>query len=465
MKFACFIWIAFLGVFFCACTEKTSPTLDNEGPLKKAQSLYEEKKWQSAAIEFDSVLKSCNEIEEIEARLGSIVCRLLDKNSEWEEQIKLWKVGTRGYWHGMSFTVLESISLDKRDDFDEVLKKTDIPFGHFLLIQFLLLEGYENSIPLVVEKMPSYRNLAWDLLLLTAWQKLKEKQGNDREALFDLIYQNAVSPEQKAEATYGILLGNFFSPENKKDVICPDAWEYYVDLKKISFFRSSSPISVYQEFLTKSSIALQSPLVFCDLLFTFGGYLSDPVPVWEKGILFLESHKPKEDVSNLKAVCDCLKKRFSHAMGWSYLMKGDFENAQKHFLLESQDGKKEKEEIALALIAWKQGTSLVDIVKQFSPTSWKEEYFLGGRKVSFYRLPSREAKREEFQKLWNDPIHKIAFLFLDIFCLTGDGRSAHILLDQIVSEFPEEIYSLYMAEEENIPRDPYAENQIWEKLD
>lgn len=464
MKLSCIIGIAFLSLFLCSCNEEKINTSAQEDPLQKARTYYEEKNWEKASIEFDLAAKSCHGIDQDEARLGSIVCRLFDKQSSWEEKINLWKPETRGYWHGKSFTTMETIPLDRRDGFYEIMKREDIPLAYFLLMQFVLLEGHEHFVSSIIEKMPLHKNLAWDLALLSAWENLKQKQGNEGESLFEIIYQNAISPEQKEEAACGILLGNFFAPEKKKEILFPSGWDYRMDLKKISVFRSSSPIHDFQVTLEKTNLSLQQSLIFCDILFTFGGFLPDPVPVWEKGLDFLNESKGKFTEENQK-LYDASRKRFWSAIAWFYWIKGDLEKAGKNFIFETHDGKKEKEDIGQALIAWKQDISLSDIAKQFSSAQWKEEYFVGGKKISFYRLASREKKRAEIEKLWNDPLHKIAFILFDIFCLTGDGRSAHILLDQIVSEFPENIYSLYMAEEENIPKDPYAENQIWEKLD
>ncbi|NUM32992.1 MAG: hypothetical protein HUU50_00465 [Candidatus Brocadiae bacterium] len=465
MKLSCIICLSLLSLLFCSCNDQSSTTVKEQEPLQKARSLFEEKKWDKAAEEFDLAQKTQSGMDQDEAQLGSIVCHLLSQNPRWEEQIKLWQPGMRGYWHGKSFTAIESIPLDKRDAFYDILKKEDMPFSYLLLVQFLLLEGYENSVSAVVEKMPQHKKLAWDFILLTAWENLKQKQGNEGEVLFEVVYQNAVSQEQKDEAIYGILLGNFFTPERKKEISFPKLWEYRLDLKKISAFRSSSPLNVYRSPLEKDGLSLQQHIVFCDMLFSFGGFLLEPVNLWEQGLAYLDKYKQDFLANNQQEAYDCLRKRFYHAIAWFHCIKGDLEKAGNRFVFETLEGKKEREDLGFALILWKQGHPLSDIVKQLSSVAWKEEYFVGGRKFSFYRLPSRENKRSEIEKLWAEPYHKIAFILFDVFCLTGDGRSAHILLDQIVSEFPENIYSLYMAEEENIPKDPYAENQIWEKLD
>lgn len=464
--------MAFALCLLCGCGEKEKAVLSSDPDgLKKARSLYQAENFTQAAqafLQFKDISPQASSEEKEEATLGRLVCLLLAKQP-WEKEMESWKPQGRGFWAGKSFIALENIPLEKREYFHPLLRKPDFPLAHFLLLQLLFMHQRLECLPTVICNMREYQKEAWDFVLMTAWAKARKEDFAQATSIFAIVQgQSSLTPAQKEEARQGLaLMPVLASPRSASEVAFPESRELYLELQPIDFFRASSPLSAYEGKITDGN--LLSSMRMVDLLFLFGGISNNPLSLWQKGLEFLEARQSEFDKLHQEAAYQTLRMRFLFSMAWIAFLQENFEAAEKQFslgLADSQSQPLEEEgKLGLALLSWKKGASLTEAQNPLLSNAWEESYWLGGRKFSLYRIAERESRRQEIEKLCEQKQHRLDFIFLDILLLLGDGRSAHQLLDQIVSEYPEEIHTVYMAEEQNIPKDPYAENQIWEKLD
>ena len=95
----------------------------------------------------------------------------------------------------------------------------------------------------------------------------------------------------------------------------------------------------------------------------------------------------------------------------------------------------------------------------------QHSYWLGGKPISL--LVEKRRPQKAWQKvLQKNSQHKVYLVLLDTLCRLGEGRSAYALLGTLMSDFEDaDLISLYEKEDKNIPKDVYAENKIWEKID
>ena len=104
-----------------------------------------------------------------------------------------------------------------------------------------------------------------------------------------------------------------------------------------------------------------------------------------------------------------------------------------------------------------QENSLELLTKELSKIVWEDEIWIAGKRFAFLRTEERKKYTEQFQKL---PLeNKKQLLIFDALCILGDSRSAYGLLGDIMPKLSKENQEIFIVEENNIPNDPYAENQ------
>ena len=393
---------------------------------------------------------------------------MLAGNYAWQKSLEKWKPGVRYYWDGKSHSILDGISTKQGKYFLEIIEKQKEVRPKLFVLSFLLKEKHLGMIPFFVMNFKN-ADIAWELCLAAAWQKIKQGKNGQASSLFDLAKQSNLKKELKSEVSYGsilakVLMGIRLRFQDKRAL--KGKTSYKIGKNKVDFFRDYSTLTQYKSSLTK----LPVEFLIADMCFVLGRNSSKRRFIWQKGLRFLGRHKKK--FSGEKAeIYQCLMDRFKIAMSWSYFIIGKYNESQKIFKTFVVDKAKkiwhDEAQLGLCLISWKQESDLEDIVEKYKPISWPS-YGLGGRKISFFRTTIRDKNRKAIENLCKKQTkHQIYLVVLDALCILGDGEASKKLLADVMEQVAKnpDVQSLYLAEQVNIPKNVYAENQIWEKLD
>ena len=467
-----------IALLLVSCWEQPGKPASKDAPQKDilahAHAFYRQHKFQQSLAMFSNCLSvkaghPDDKSRRQEAALGMAICRLLTANDQWPTSMGKWTIGSRGYWQGQTFTVLEGLAPSVRLHFEKKLAATGHDCGLWLLLRLALRHRHYPILPRIIARIEE-GELAWRYCLAFGWSLLKDNSYSAASLLFDSLLRTSASGKTcHEEARYGLVVARILENGQKQQIISlPRGWRYRLDLSAIDFFRPGSPMHEYQENLTRLPFPVVAELVLADSLYILGGKAKNKIDVWERGDRYLEA---AECPATLTAIYSCCRTRFRLAMAWRYLITGSRENARRIFTGCLKAGNIERQwqweaRLGLALLAFKQDQELEAASALLAGWQPGRHYWLGGKKFDFYRLSGRARRREAIERMCDDGKHRIYLTMLDALCLLGDGRTAQTMLGNIVAASGDSTTKeIYLAEEVNIPIDAYAENQIWEKPD
>jgi hypothetical protein len=444
-----------------ACGKDSQVKVDKApSTLGVAYNDYQKQDYAKAHTEFFALSQKSNlsKDKQHEAMLGSVICAILAGDEQWQNYLSNWSVEERYFWQSQSFDAVDGL-VGKNLEYFRSLPLTPEDKKLFFVLHFLIQQKHHPFIQTVAKKLSE--NKDWkNFCLAHAWGKLIQGKYQEGIQIFQSIMD--VMPEKATDIEQGILMGQLLLGKMPKNI----PWQK-LPTKKYSFgviykevFRSSSPIQP----IAKASDKNLQMLTFIDSIYTFGKLTQQSNHVWQTGINTIDGW---EDFSPQWA--QLTKQRFFAAISWQHLIAGNYPEARKGFeeLSSNENEHLQKEgELGLAILYWKEEFSLDEIDNNIGK-SWPI-YWLGGKKFNFYRIQDRLHRQKEIDQLANTKGEHLSYLILlDVLCLLGDGRSANSLLSNVIENHTNTANTkqLYMAEQNYIPKDSYAENQIWEKMD
>lgn len=398
-----------------------------------------------------------------EARLGIILCHVFSSKSNatvWEK----WMPDNRLYWQGTCFSIGEtchaSISSEWISSQDKSLLLLEFLCNHNEL--WLLFQNNLNSFiqQYVAEK---YKKLSWDFILCTGWKQLRKNCFSDAIPFFKQSLQYSLTEEQKEESEYGLSITNILLGQ---DMTCKKNTLFYrMELKKVSLFRNHSLLSYYakqQSQLKQEDIPY---FIHADLLYQLGLIASNPFNIWFQSTKWLNQCPMSSDELS-QQIKNVVHYRFVSAEAWTKATSGHWKESKKIWdSLSNVDVPfRYEKDFAEVLYAWEVENSFDAVIEKIHTIHWNNYIWIAGRKFSFFRLPYRQKHKATYDQLSLERQKQL--LVFDGLCILGDSRGAYGFLGTIIASLSnEENKEIYLLEEENIPNDPYAENQIWETLD
>lgn len=448
--------------------------------MAEARQFYQNRQFSLASQEFWQYTKGIatpqpeQELEWLEAQLGAVLCGILANDSHWTEKWESCKLQQRGSWQGKFFTYLEYITPVREQYFRQHSSDQTLPAREFLLIQLMLQENHIQFLPQVIKntRQPA---LLWDFCLLVSWDWIKQGKFAQAQTVLAVCKQNA-TPIQAQESDDGIEIIGILQDRIPASLTgsantalqSPRRLEYSLELHPLQLLRPTSPLFAYEKAI-QSHPEHWKNLILADQLFCIGAGAKNHAFFWSQGtkfILALENSAP----SDMKPVYHAQLCQLNVAMAWDSINQGDLSEAQAIFekYLDSKGTPWYQEaRLGLAILAYKQGKPLSELLPELEDVEIGWEYWLGGNKISFDRLAER--------KTWQAPLEKdkiarpcqTALILFDVFCLLGEGYHAKTLLAQIAKiPSPHPISNpILKMEEANIPQDSYSVCRIWEKLD
>ena len=426
-------------IALCACSDKTqiAQNDNNDNFLQKARESYSKKQFAESASLFVKAQKAKQPSEICEAQLGEILC-LVALSNKFKEKIDTWDVGRLYYWKGYSLDPFSEIPVSYQQKFQNTS-----PHKLFHILDLLLETGHDKSIKLFLQTYPQ-PNLQ-TFILAKAWYALENNSYNEAQRLFSFvdIDNEHLLTRQSGILLTKVLLKKQVTPSDLKDIM---ANKY--------FFIANKQVD----------IDANEQSIVGNMLFHFGVMAKHSIPIWEQGKTFVAQNAN----SISQEAHDDYLQLFSLATAWKLFTKGDLESAKQNFQQIINNKKKLSRfceaHLGLAVIQWMQEEDYEELHPHFS---WLKQhsYWLGGKSISL--LSEKRRPQEAWQKvLEKNSQHKVYLVLLDTLCRLGEGRSAYALLGNLMSDFEDaDLISLYEKEDKNIPKDVYAENKIWEKID
>ncbi|WP_372369054.1 hypothetical protein [Candidatus Uabimicrobium sp. HlEnr_7] len=426
-------------ILFCSCTDKTQVTHEesNEDFLYQARICYSKKEFQKSASLFTKAQKREQKSEVLEAQLGEILC-LIALNSNFKAKINTWHIERLYYWQGHSLDPLDEIPTSYQEYFRQ-LQIEDYKLYHIL--DLLLETGQDQSVQNFLQSFPQAR--LKNFIVAKAWFALQSNLYDEAHRLFNMVNANKDLTIKSGILLTNILLKKPVSSSDLKSI--KDKKQFYIANKQV-------PINDDE----KSIIS--------NMIFHLGVVAKLSIPIWEQGKAFVSRNKKniQEEAHN-----DYLQ-LFSLAVAWKLITKGNLSSAKQSFQKIINNKKKlsrfYEAHLGLAIILWMEEEDYEELHPHFT---WLKgnNYWLGGRSISIL-LKERRPKQMWQKLLQEHSEHKAYLVVLDTLCRLGEGRSAHALLGTLMSDFENaDLISLYEKEDKNIPKDVYAENKIWEKID
>lgn len=415
---------------------------------------------------------------EKDEELELLISEFLEEKASWKERMTTWQPDVFYIWEGKRVLPTDGLSPSNASYFEGKMPSENPARAYFLILHLLLNRRHYQLSALIAE-MPEGKEVAWEFCISWGWELMKANDYAEAKRLFEIIARAEIALNQKEEARFGALLARV--------MVCPDAplgdddvalfagrWTYCMERKTIEFFRSTSPVYPYAKVASEVLFSKATAhLMVADMIFLAGGSSGQRLTVWQTGIAFLESNAPDyAQRPDLIPIYATLSRRFQKAIAWGNIVEGEYKEAKKIFESVQTLDAIEKSELRLAraFINFRDDPSLEIIYAQFPDMSWPgwPDYWLGGKKFSFYRIARREERRETIESVClQNPEIRTCLILLDTFCLLGQKDTARQLLSLIVREYSDnaEVKALCIEEDKEIPRDVYAESQIWEKLD
>lgn len=426
-----------------SCTEKKSPHVQNEKKtiFASAKEAYIKKNYTHSLKLFSQIKTQLVGTTKLEAQLGEIAS-LISLGKDISVEIENWDIDRQYYWGGRSFDPSETISLNNIEQFNQ--KK--ISYKKLHVLDFLLETGNDDAIKILIKQKKNY--LLNEFVLARAWFSLKQNLYAESQHLFSLVNDS----NQNSSCILGLLLIDVLRGQDE----IPEAI--------VQSFVLKDCYSLDQEQIVLSKKKLNnitSETLIADMIFHLGVSTKHAFPILERGIQFVTQNKEKISEST-----DYLE-LFSLAQGWLVFSKGNLNNAKKIFEVivakKNSTPRYFEAHLGLAIIYWMEEEDCEELRKHFF---WLKNnvYWLGGRKISLF---SKKRSHANWQKsIDENRKNRENLVLLDALCRLGEGRSAHAFLGYLVDEFEnQKTLLLYEEEEKNIPKDVYAENKIWEKID
>ncbi len=487
-----FVLLMFTAVLTIACQEQIPPAAVKKAEeLVEAHELFKQGKFAESVPVFAAYLQKNEAIGQEEARLGLAAASFLADLPTWKKHVETWQATSVYHWQGKSFTLSDGLSKNAAEYVTSHLGQGHPSRTFFLLLHFLLSQHQYVTLPRLIAAMPE-KELAWEMSLSFAWAQVKGGHYSDAADLFaimlapsplarsDITPAPQVTPAQCQEAWWGLCLSKVAQQPDASDVAAvtkeqkflPTGWEYQIERQVFDFFRPGTPIARHrdagQQIFDKCDKRLVVQFLLCDMMFVVGSQARNRLDLWHKGMTLLRQLTSPQELAELQSIRNDLGQRLELAIAWDNWISGRNEQARATFKkFAANPGIWQHEGLlGIALLAWKEDASLQDLADKFPVTSWPA-YALGGREFSFYRLESRKPRTAAIDALLaKEPEHKTYLILFDALCLLGDGRAAYQLLGHIVAEYSDPaVKQIYLEEQGNIPKDVYAQNQIWEKMD
>lgn len=457
----------------------SSPSQEHLQGLDGARSLYAKGEYARSAEQFSACLqqKGLSQPVQEEAQFGRIVSSLLAQTSSWKNAVSDWHPGLCYYWQGKAFTFTDGLP-SHGDALAQSFPPEHPAHRYFLLTNFLLQKQHFAVIPLVLQEIEP-ATAGYEFCLSYGWETLK--QGRLHLPLLKLLEdwgrKRDMPPELREEVAAASLIAKILDkPDltwNEGELNQVTTWQYRLDRQVLDFFRANSPAQRYAKSCQNLPWAPQrAELLLADMLFVLAGRSQQRIPLWNKGLRFLQTRSPNTyRITPYAELHQLLTNRFYSASAWDNFTVGDPTHAMKIFenLAAAKEVQWQQEaKSGLTLIAWKkEEIGLEELSNSFIFTTWPN-YFLAGKQFDFYRLPSRQERQELIEKMvTQQPEHRSYLVLFDTMCLLGEGRLAQLLLQGVVAQYSgnADIPKIYLPEQENIPKNVYAQNQIWEKND
>lgn len=427
--------------------------------LQNAYNLFVQKKYESALLQYQQQILTIPKDTVLyqESQLAILLCQIfLDQLPP--HALQDWKVDTRLYWQGQSFTLWESIPKYHNSLFQTSIK--NFPYKSFLLLEFIINQPeFQESFP--IEKYiqqyitTEYQSLAWNLILIHSWNHLRKNDVKIARIFLSSVQEFAIQEKQKTEAKTALFIADILQHQISNISLTDPIYSF--NLTEIDLYRSNTILAPFKN--EKIHIDEEKIYIQADVIYQLGGIAWNPIQVWQTGIEWLQKqHTVSQEMKKL------LLSRYTSAQAWTYAMKGQWQRAIE--ILNNIQGQKhwnDEKQLANIIYIWIQENSLELLTKELSKIVWEDEIWIAGKRFAFLRTEERKKYTEQFQKL---PLeNKKQLLIFDALCILGDSRSAYGLLGDIMPKLSKENQEIFIIEENNIPNDPYAENQIWEKLD
>lgn len=467
-----------------ACQDKIPPAAVKkvEG-LVAARQLFQQGLFAESAASFAACLQQQTGSGQEEARFGLLAAAFLAELPEWKNHAEKWPAATVYHWDGRSFSLADGISKNSADLLGARIGHDHPARGYFVLLHFLISQRRYETLPRLVAAMPE-NELAWDMTLASAWTQLRSGRYADGAELFSSMLVQTLdapspqlSPAQRQEAWWGRLVGNLVQQAEPKAPAIgkgqqPAGWQYSVERHDFDPFRAGTPLAAHrqvgQKLLDQGERQMMARVILIDLLFVLGSQASNRLDLWNKGLVLASQEASSPSVAEATALCQDLSRRFELAIAWDNWVSGRSEQARATFkFFATTPGAWQSEALlGLALLSWKEDAALQELPEKFPLVSWPN-YCLAGREFSFYRLEARKQRTNDIDALIaKEPEHKTYLALFDALCLLGDGRAAYQLLGRVIAEYNDPASkAVYLAEQANVPKDVYAQNQLWEKMD
>ncbi len=463
----------------------SSPQIISDNFLQLAYIAYQNHKFSEAATQFSSFLqknKDSSETEILEAKIGHIISLLRNSDGDWQKQLSISGIIEHGYWQGKAFSYSQYLSESnikhlQQKFITELANSKELVIVAILTQHFcenyLTNEEYSKAILAILQNSSTgikQNTLTIQYLheycLFLGWQLLRLGYSHAGFYLFSSL--SLYDPILKKECQYGMALAQILDPTlGNISQNFVDSLEFNFETRSISLLRTSSILQEYETAIKKNKEQWKD-WTLCDMIFMLGATAPKPFEIWQEGYNFILSQISKHP-AEAQIISDNLQSRFEMAIAWSNFVRDNLTQSIEIWTRyeKNLDAKWQQEsKLGLALASWRMGQNLAEIAPKLNNINLEADFFLAGYKVSFYRYTHRQANKTQFENLCLNEEIKIGFLLMDVLSILGDGRGAYSILGHIIQLQPDLQYqSLYEAEENNLPKDPYAENQIWEKLD
>lgn len=470
---ACLYWLAQVPTTNSATNLADTPISKNH--LVEARQLYQNRQYTLASQEFAQHVKIISrnrkpeqEMEWLEAQLGAVLCSILAEDATWTSQLQQCELDQRGSWQGKFFTYLEYIKPTHVAYFNEKSVDGKLPAHYFLLIQLIIQENHTQILSDVINRAKQPQ-LLWDFCLLIAWDYVQQAQFTSAQTLLEICKKHAITPIQWQEFYSATdIISILQNPEQIPQTSQPQtSLKYSFQLNSIDILRPASPLFQHQKIITVNP-GQWYHIMLADLLFCMGAQNNKHTFFWSQGLKFVRTLE-KIASSDMKVVYYALAFRLQTAMAWDCVNQGDLSQAQSIFE-KCFDTKGtpwyQEARLGLAIVAYKQGKTLTELLIELEDAEIEWEYWLGGNKISFFRSIERKQHQARFETISQDKRLKIGFILFDVFCLLGEGYHANMLLNELAKlSSTSSPHPIFHIEESNIPKDEYSVCRIWEKLD
>ncbi len=450
---------------------------DSVSTLERARKSYQNQKYDESLSLFSQCLEECLEESSSkkkegkfqEAQLGGIVSQLL-LSKKVDSRINELSPTIRYYWNGNSFSLWDDISTKSQEELQKNLS-SDKSYIFLQVVDLLIRERHLAALSFFIkeEKLDeSLEQVVWDFSLTKAWGMLQKNKILPAKELFLFLKKNLPSVSRFTQSGQsGWLLTQVLS-QPWKEIHIDEVTKafhhnsFFLDREEWSLQESTSLAALFERGGLAEAKDLNKYRIFlAEMIYSFGKVSTQHDDVWRKGLIFLNKKASAKEPFVL-----FMKRRFHCVLGWDVLAKGDLKKAEKIFrrLLKASQSVQEEAHLALLVLEWKKYSSLSQCIEKAKEKKFQNQFWMAGRNLEIFRFPHRQENREQWQKVFQEnSIHRVFLILLDSLCLLGDGRSAYELLGNLVDTYPE-LQELYILEEENIPKDPYTDGKIWEKL-